>query len=68
MSLPIIDLGPFTDPSCSDPAATRIAAEMNDLLSETGFVVLANHGVEASAKHALLRTLRPRRGRNHIGA
>ncbi len=72
MSLPIIDLGPFADPTCSDPAATRIAAEMNDFLSETGFVVLANHGVESSAKHALLAKMReffalPKEAKDAIG-
>lgn len=58
MSLPVIDLAPFSDAACADPAAARIASEMNSFLSDVGFVVLANHGVDPSAKHQLLAKCR----------
>ncbi len=56
--LPIIDLAPFADPNPSGDAAARIAAEMDRLLCHTGFVMLANHGVEADAKAAMLDRMR----------
>jgi isopenicillin N synthase-like dioxygenase len=58
-ALPIIDLGPFAvDGGATQfapgPDALRVAAELDRLLCNTGFVLLANHGVDPNVKAALL--------------
>ena len=52
--LPVIDLAPFADSACTDPAAQRIAESLDSALCSTGFVLLANHGVTRYAKQNLL--------------
>jgi isopenicillin N synthase-like dioxygenase len=56
--LPILDLAPFADAARLGPDAVRAAAELDAHLCRTGFVVLANHGVEREVKAALLDRMR----------
>jgi isopenicillin N synthase-like dioxygenase len=56
--LPVIDLAPFTSDTPSGPEAAGGAARLDELLCHTGFVLLANHGVEPDIKAAMLDRMR----------
>jgi isopenicillin N synthase-like dioxygenase len=57
-NLPIIDLAPFAKrPGHAfevTPAAERVAGQLDQALCETGFVLLANHGVDPDTKALML--------------
>jgi isopenicillin N synthase-like dioxygenase len=56
--LPIVDVGPFRPGAGPSAAAHEAAQHLDRCLRQLGFVMIANHGVTAASKAALLAAAR----------